>query len=114
MPPQGHRSTARRLRSRAGLALAAAIALLLGTPPSSAQFYPPPQPWPHAPQMVAPQMAPPGYGGPNAGYGAPRPPMMGSRCASQAGLCFIPGAAPVGMPCYCQMSFGPVPGQIVP
>ncbi|MBB3773145.1 hypothetical protein FHS55_003776 [Angulomicrobium tetraedrale] len=110
MLPQGHRSTARRVRLPAGLIFATGIALLGGTHTSSAQFYPSPQPWPQAPQMVAP----PSYGGPNAGYGAPRPPMMGSRCASQAGLCFITGAAPVGMPCYCQMSFGPVPGQIVP
>lgn len=43
----------------------------------------------------------------------PSPVQMGAYCASQAGICPMGMAGPVGAPCWCNTMFGPAQGRVV-
>jgi len=35
-----------------------------------------------------------------------------NRCFTNMGWCWLPGAAPLGSPCYCGSPYGPQPGRV--
>jgi len=78
---------------------AATAAALAG---AHAQVFIPPQP-----PMYQPQLSP-------YGYSQPQYQRTGSRCATPAGICVLPGVGLIGQGCYCNTPTGPFGGQIIP
>ena len=35
-----------------------------------------------------------------------------NRCFTNRGWCYVPGAAPLGAPCYCGSPYGPIAGRV--
>jgi len=93
------------------LALGGASLPVLGSSNAAAQMFIPPPPPPYMTPYGSPYGAPPGV---QFGFPAQRAQALGNRCASQAGICFLPGVGPIGTPCFCQTPFGNAGGQIVP
>lgn len=87
-------------------ALVALSTLLAASRATAQMFLPPPPPPPIAPYGNA-------YGFPQQGFPQQSMP-LGNRCASHAGICFLPGMGPAGAPCACQTPYGVMPGQIIP
>ena len=76
---------------------------IAGSLVAEAQVFIPPQP-----PMYQPQFSPYGYSQP------PQYPRTGGRCATQAGICMLPGVGPIGQGCFCNTPMGPFGGQIIP
>jgi len=37
---------------------------------------------------------------------------MSNRCFTPSFWCWLPGFAPIGMPCYCGTPYGPIQGRV--
>lgn len=93
-------------------ALVALSTLLPASRATAQMFLPPPPPPPIAPYGNAYGFPPQGF--PQQGFPQQAMPPTGNRCASRAGVCFLPGIGPAGAPCACQTPYGAAPGQILP
>lgn len=90
------------------MAALVALSTFLAAPRATAQmFLPPPPP----PPFYGNAYGFPQQGFPQQGY---QQQSMGNRCASRAGVCFLPGMGPPGAPCACQTPYGAMPGHIIP